>query len=293
MKLLHLFLLVGFLSLSRDFVEAQAAAPLSAASTITSSGASGGSGSYAPTFSADGRFLVFTSRANNLVTNDSNAIWLDVFVRNLVSGTSSLVSVNSSGIGGGDGNSFNPVISSNGQFIAFESVASNLVTNDTNGVNDVFVRDMTTGTTTLVSVATNAISSGNGASRFPVITPDGRWIGFESAASNLVMSDANGIKDVFIRDLQTGATFAASSGTQAPGVGSESPSISADGQRVAFASDAVLGSSKPSSKGEVYVRDFAGGYTLWASSNIYILTTSNVSARVRSFNPTLSADGRF
>src|SRR3989442_6346306 len=131
MKFLHLFRLVGLLGLSEDFVGAQVAAPLSAASTTTSSGASGGSGSYAPTFSADGRFLVFTSRANNLVTNDSNAIWLDVFVRHLVSGTTSLVSVNRSGIGGGDGNSFNPVISSNGQFIAFESAASNLVANDT------------------------------------------------------------------------------------------------------------------------------------------------------------------
>ena len=288
MKTLKLLLLAGCVGCWADFVCAQLSGPLGAASTTPLPGVSGGSGSYSPIFSADGRFLVFTSCANNLVTNDSNAIWLDVFARDLLIGTTALVSVNASGTGGGDGNSFNPTISSNGQFIAFESAASNLVAGDTNGLYDIFVRDLVAGTTTLVSVATNGISSGDGASRFPVITPDGRWVAFESSATNLVAGDANGIKDVFIRDLQTATTVRASTGSQGPATGSESPSISGDGQRVAFACDAVLGISKPKSKGEVYVRDFATATTVWASTNVYILGTS-----VRSYNPAMSVDGRF
>jgi Tol biopolymer transport system component len=288
MKAPALLLLVCSLAASPSLVRAQVSGPLNAASTTPLPGATGGSGSYSPGFSADGRFLVFASRANNLVTNDSNATWLDVFVRDLASNTTTLVSVNSSGTGGGDGNSFNPVISSNGQFIAFESAASNLVPGDTNGLQDIFVRDLIAGTTTLVSVSTNGTSSGDGASRFPVITPDGRWIAFESAATNLVAGDANGLKDVFVRDLQTGTTYRASTGSATPGSGSESPSVSADGQRIAFACDAVLGISKSKSKGDIYVRDLTTATTIWASTNIYNLGTG-----LRSYNPTLSADGRF
>jgi Tol biopolymer transport system component len=262
---------------------------MTAASTTPLPGVTGGSGSYSPGFSADGRFLVFTSRANNLVTNDSNAIWLDVFVRDLLTDTTTLVSVNSSGTGGGDGNSFNPMISSNGQFIAFETAASNLVMNDTNGVNDIYVRDMMAGTIMLVSVSTNG-TAGNGASRFPVITPDGRWVAFESTATDLVANDVNmnGMKDVFVRDLQTGQTFCASTGSVGPAIGSGSPSISADGQWIAFASDAVIGSAKSKSKGEIYVHDVGSGTTIWAGTNVY-----NLGASVRSFNPSISADGRF
>ena len=235
--------------------------------------------------------MVFTSSANNLVTNDNNLICLDVFVRDLMDNSTTLVSVNSSGVGGGNGNSCNPAISSNGQFIAFESAASNLAGNDTNGVSDIFVRDMVSHTTVLVSLNTNGTASGggtNGASRHPVITPDGQYVAFESTAINLVVGDANGLKDVFVRDLQAGVTFRASTGTQSPGNGSESPSISTNGQRVAFASDAVLLGSKPKSTGDVYVRDFASNNTIWVSTNIYTMASA-----VRSFNPDISADGRF
>lgn len=256
-------------------------------------GLSGGAASYSPTFSADGQFLVFTSHANNLVTNDSNEIWLDVFVRTLPDGPTVLVSVSRDGFGGGDGNSFNPSISSNGQFIAFESAAGNLAANDTNGVNDVFVRDMIAGTTTLISVSTNSASSGDRASRFPVFTPDGRWLAFESTASNLVADDTNSLKDIFVRDRENGVTFYASTGSSPPGTGSESPSISANGRWVAFASDAVFGSAKPRSTEEVYVRDLASGTTIWASTNAYGLASTNSSARVWSYYPAISSDGRF
>src|SRR5207247_5299142 len=106
---------------------------------------SGGGNSFTPSFSGDGRFVVFVSQANNLVTNDNLPPYLDVFVRDLANNRTTLVSVNSSGVGGGDGNSNFPIASSNGQFVAFESAASNLAGTDTNGASDVFARDLLAG----------------------------------------------------------------------------------------------------------------------------------------------------
>lgn len=291
MKIQGFLSFMGMTALSGAVMCAEASDPPIVATKIPLSGVAGGAGSYAPVFSADGRFLVFTSRANNLVTNDSNEIWSDVFVRDLVNNTTTLVSRSTNSFGGGNGNSINPVISSNGQFIAFESPANNLVPDDTNGLYDVFVRDLVAGTTVLVSVSTNA-GVGDGPSRFPVMTPDGRWVAFESTATNLAAGDVNGIKDVFLRDLQTGTTLRVSDGSVSPGVGSESPTLSADGRWVAFFSDAIFGSAKTKSKGEVYVRDVAGGTTTWASTNVYVLAT-NANTRLWSYNPAVSADGRF
>src|SRR4051812_36334645 len=138
-------------------------------------GLSGGGGSYAPQFSADGQWVVFTSRARNLVTNDNSNDRLNVYVYDLNSASTRLVSVNTSGTGGGNGNSFNPAISSNGQFIAFESSASDLVTNDHNRTVDIFLRDLVSGTTSLISLSLNAPTAANGASRKPTMTPDGRY----------------------------------------------------------------------------------------------------------------------
>ncbi len=123
----------------------------------------------------------------------------------------SLVSVNSTGTGGGNGDSLPVDLSTNGRYAVFESSASDLVPGDTNGATDVFVRDLAAGATLLVSVSTNG-GVGNGASRTSAMTPDGRYVAFVSAASNLVAGDTNGIPDVFVRDLQTGVTTLASIG---------------------------------------------------------------------------------
>ena len=158
--------------------------------------------SFTPSFSGDGRFVVFVSQANNLVTNDNLAPYLDIFVRDLVNNRTALVSVNSSGVGGGDENSNFPTISSNGQFIAFESAASNLAGADTNGATDVFVRDVQTGTTTRVS-ADFFGREANGVSGIGSISADGRYVAFHSAASNLVAGDANGTFDIYVRAVVT------------------------------------------------------------------------------------------
>jgi uncharacterized repeat protein (TIGR01451 family) len=143
-----------------------------------------------------GRFVAFLSRATNLVANDTNGTQ-DVFVRDLQTGTTSLVSINSAGTGSGDGGCNNPVISSDGRFVAFPSLATDLVASDTNGTRDIFVRDLQTGTTTLVSINSVGTGSGNGESDSSVISANGRLVAFESFASDLVANDTNGTTDVF------------------------------------------------------------------------------------------------
>jgi Tol biopolymer transport system component len=184
--------------------------------------------------------------------------------------------------------------------MAFESLASNLVTNDMNEVSDVFVRDVVSGMTRLVSVNAAGTGSGDGASSNPVITPDGRYVAFVSAATDLVADDTNGIPDVFVRDLQTGVTTLVSVGAQAAYVGSsqsDSPVISTNGQFVAFTSTATnLVTGATNWLGEVYVRDLVAGTTSWASSNavaVFNAATGSVSNRsTSSSGPVLTEDGR-
>jgi Tol biopolymer transport system component len=252
---------------------------------------SGAGGSFTPTFSGDGRFVVFVSQANNLVTNDNLARYLDVFVRDLALHRTLLVSVNSSGIGGGDGNSNLPTISSNGQFIAFESAASNLAGTDTNGAMDVFVRDMSAGTTRLVSVSTNGVSSGNGPSSSALITSDGRWVVFESSASDLVANDTNGVSDIFVRDLLNETTSLVSVGqTNA----SSSPNITPDGHLVAFLSPLTNPAPGSPLRAGVYVRDLQSNTTVWISAALTnVFAPAPAPWPLPGMSPVLSADGRF
>ena len=142
----------------------------------------------APAIGADGRWIAFVSSATNLAAGDTNGSQ-DVFVHDRQTGTTSRVSL---GQGGVQANSLsrNPAISADGGFVALESFAGNLVAGDTNGVSDVFVRDMQAGTTTRVSVATGG-AQGNGASGGAAISADGRWVVFGSSATNLVAGDTN------------------------------------------------------------------------------------------------------
>ena len=118
--------------------------------------------------SADGRFVAFSSEASDLVANDTNGTTGDVFVRDLQLGTTTLVSINRFGTGSGNGSSgWLSAISADGRFVAFSSLASDLVANDTNGTDDVFVRDLQLGTTTLVSINRFGTGSGNNSSFVP------------------------------------------------------------------------------------------------------------------------------
>jgi len=240
-----------------------------AGSVVGVDSTSGSGGSFAPVFSADGQHIVFISHANNLVTNDDHALFLDVFVRDLAVGTTRLASVQASGRGGGNGNSIEPSVSSNGQFIAFQSDAGNLVGNDGNGTGDVFLRDVTAGTTALVSVNAAGTDSGNGPSSHPRVSADGRFVVFESLASDLVPNDTNGLSDVFVRDRLMGTTILVS--VNSTGMGSaagksDSAGISPDGRWVVFVSTATnLVAGAINTLEKVYVRDLQTARTTWAS----------------------------
>src|SRR5207249_1758734 len=162
--------------------------------SVASDGTQANNVSSYSALSADGRFVAFQSDATNLVVDDTNGK-TDVFVHDRQTGTTERVSVGSGGGTQGTGNSGGffafPALSG-----AFQSDATNLVADDTNGATDVFVHDRQTGTTERVSVASGG-RQGNGFSAGPVLSADGRFVAFHSTATNLVAGDTNGATDVF------------------------------------------------------------------------------------------------
>jgi Tol biopolymer transport system component len=154
--------------------------------------------------SADGRYVAFVSQSDDLVSNDANGL-SDVFMRDLVTGQTILVSVNQDGTGSGNGMSTAPTISADGRFVAFQSMASDLVDHDDNDRNDVFVRDLLNGTTTLVSVNRLGTGSAKRGATEAVISADGRHVAFLSASPDLVIPVPER-NNVFVRDLELGET---------------------------------------------------------------------------------------
>ena len=280
------------------------ATPLQLVTTIDPSvgpPASGGGNSTSPIITPDGRYVLFASTADNLALTGSNTPFpaqnppkMNVFLRDRTNGTTTLVSVNLAGTGGGNGDSIPIELSTNGQYALFESTASDLVPGDTNNATDVFVRDLVNGTNILVSISTNG-GCANGVSGESAMTPDGRYVAFASTASNLVPNDTNGIRDIFVRDLQTGVTTLASPGAIAnpstgfPGGSSDSPQLTPDGRYVAFLSTATNLVPGVTTVGEVYVRDLTGAVTYLASGNAHALIASNAI----SYNQAISDDGQF
>ncbi len=151
---------------------------------------------YAPCISADGRYVGFGSWANNLVPDDNNGK-SDMFVHDRQTGVTTLVSANTAG-GVGNGNSGGQCSwSADGRYITFRSSATDLVSPDTNGQSAIFVRDMWTGQTRLVSVPNDG-SQANGPSDHPAMSADGRYVVYQSPASNLVDGDTDNLQDVFV-----------------------------------------------------------------------------------------------
>ncbi|MCZ8067601.1 MAG: beta strand repeat-containing protein [Microcystis sp.] len=247
------------------------------------------SNSFSPTISSDGRFVAFVSQATNLVPGDTNSAD-DIFVHDRQTGQTTRVSVASNGSQTGSFlDSISPTISGDGRFVAFVSEANNLVSNDTNSADDIFVHDRQTGQTTRVSVASNGAQTDSfGDSDSPVISGDGRFVAFVSRATNLVPSDTNSADDIFVHDRQTGQTTrvsVASNGTQANGHNA-TPSISADGRYVVFASSAT--NLVAGINGGIFLHDRQTGQT----TNV-VVGLGGAQGNGASSNPIISSDGRY
>ena len=220
-------------------------------------------------------------------TNDTQ----DVFVRNRQTGTTRRVSLGPGGAQG-DSSSSKSALSADGRFVAFTSNARNLVPGDTNDTQDVFVRNRQTGMTRRVSLGPGG-GQGNGSSGGSALSADGRFVAFQSDASNLVPGDTNGAADVFVRDRQTGTTRRVSlgpGGAQAGGDNCCSPvALSADGRFIAFESKAAnLVPGDTNLAADVFVRDRQTGMTRRVSPG-----PGGGQGDGSSAQPALSADGRF
>jgi Tol biopolymer transport system component len=226
----------------------------------------------ATSVSADGRFVAFASEAENLTPNDTNGV-RDIFVRDLATGKTQLVSVDTNGFSA-DGASTEPAISLDGRYVAFSCYADNLVAGDNNKAQDVFLRDLQLGVTTLVSVNTNGTGSNGGAAYSPIVSSNGRYVLFRSLARDLASGVFSG-ENLFLRDMQASTTYALSTF----GVNQLVPSMTPDGRFILYAalpSFAYLNSA-------LY---------LWDSQAANRVYTNNVVANSGSLSAiALSADG--
>jgi Tol biopolymer transport system component len=287
---------------------ALAAAPASAGVAVTttrvsvnSAGASGnpcsGCSSNGPvSISATGRFVAFDDNAPNLV-KDKRSYFYDVYVRDRVRGKTTRVSLSSTGAEGND-DSFFPSISANGRFVAFASLASNLVPGDRNHRGDIFVRDRKLGTTTRVSVNSAGKEANDGSIWLPAISDNGRVVAFFSRSTNLVPDDHNGIADFFVRDLKrdktTRVSVSSAGEEQTRGSGVEElgivPALSHNGRFVAFFSASPnLVEGDRNDTDDIFVRDRKLGET----TRVSVSSTGEEGNDTSLFFPSISANGRF
>ncbi len=260
--------------------------------SVASDGTEGNRDTLSAALSADGQFVVMTSLANNLVAGDTNAS-TDVFVHDMATGVTTRVSVSSTGQQSDAGSFSAPfsAITDDDNLVVFDSDADNLVAGDTNAATDIFVHDLSTGSTTLVSVSSAGVQ-GDDASINEVISGDGSAVAFSSFADNLVPDDTNGVPDLFVRHLATATTTLesrSSSGELGNDYSCCSKGISDDGRYVAFRSHASnLVSGDTNDQLDAFWRDTAAGVTVRAS-----VSSTDQQLGKGSANVTLSGDGRF
>ncbi len=256
-------------------------------SKATSGGSANGR-SQDPSISSNARYIVFDSTARNIVA-DKTTSYSDIFLYDRTTGNLTRINIPESD-SEADGHSGNAEISADGTVVAFASNASNLLDGDNEGFKDVFVYDRDDGTISRVSVASNGIA-GNGDSDNPDVSSNGRYIVFQSAASNLVTNDNNEQIDIFRYDRQTkniirvNYDFLAQEATDYDSI---DPVISDNGRYVAFETEAVLSPCDDNRDEDIYHRDITDSLTTLASVTYYGCVANN-----RSHHPSISGDGRF
>lgn len=271
--------------------------------SVNSAGTASGNGtSFGGKISADGRYVVFTSQASDLVANDTNT--RDVFVRDLQTNTTKRVSTNAAGNGGGNGESFGGIVDKGGRFVVFATRATNLsALPDTNQFAEVFIYDIQADSKRLLTVNATGTGTGGGAALAGndhgveySISADGRFVAFMSQQTSLVTNDTNRTgDDVFLYNIATQTKSLVSvnlAGTSGASGGSFKPTISDDGRYVAFesmANDLVSTADEPGGfTTDIFLRDVVKGETYLVSLNRAGTRTGNRS----SFQPLITSDGK-
>ena len=241
---------------------------------------------FGAVLSPGGRYVAYASAATTLAGGDRNGV-SDVFVHDLRTRRTWRASVSTEGAES-DGPSMKPSISANGRIVAFPSSASNLVPDDGNGVQDVFVRDRVSGTTQRVSIG--RAGEANATSLAALVSADGRVVVFSSDASNLVPDDRNRALDVFVADRATGAVSRISVGPFDESTHrSEASSVDAHGAVIGFRSYAPnLVYADWNGKADVFVHDRRSG----ALERVNV-SSAGVEANAATFRGMVSGDGRF
>lgn len=255
--------------------------------SLSPTGHTGGSASYSPCLSADGRFVAFESESANLVPDDTNG-FADIFVYDLITGNLERASVSSL-----ERQADLPCevssISGDGRFVAFESYATTLAPSSNPGVREIFVRDRLSGQTFIASPGLNGLPA-NGSSGNASFSLDGSRVAYHSWSDNLAPNDSNGGLDVFVYDLAADEVILASLTSEGLGANGPStqPTLSGDGRLVAFHSDAhnlVPGDTNTYS--DCFVRDLVTGQI-----EIVSLSTSGTLANEESGRAVITANGR-
>ncbi|MAW60577.1 MAG: calcium-binding protein, partial [Planctomycetes bacterium] len=256
--------------------------------SLDSAGNEGNAWSDIVDMSPDGRFLTFESDASNLVAGDTGSR-VDIFVHDRLTGQTVRASINSLGQAPNK-DCVRPVISDNGRYVAFETLASNMFVGDVNGQSDVFVHDLLTGKTEHVNINSQG-EPGNDFGCNASMSADGRFIAFHGHSTNLVPNDTNADRDAFLHDRLTGLTERISVSTNGDeGAGSSGdPILSADGMIVAFQSSAPnLVAGDTNGTRDIFVRDRQAGTTVRVS-----VSSTGGEANDHSQEAAVSADGRF
>lgn len=257
--------------------------------SVSATGAEGDDESFAGYASLDGRYVAFGSEAANFGMGGTSG-YSQVYVKDRQDGALELITATPGGAPA-MGHSDPEDISDDGRYVVFYSWAPDLVPGDTNDSPEVFLRDRVSGTTTRVAVST-AGTPGDKSSGGSSMTPDARYIAFSSESTNLVAGDTNGLADIFLRDLQQGTTERlnlSSAEAQATGGGAFLPRLSDDGRYVVFESRAVdLVPDDTNAKADIFLRDRVLGTTARVS-----LSDAGGQAEGESYNADVSADGRF
>ena len=241
--------------------------------------------SHGRALSRNARWLVFSTGASNLASGGGGN---QIYILDRATQTTSLVSVSSAGTSG-NGTSLNPTVSSDGRFVAFYSVSTNLVENDRNNVADIFVRDRVSATTVRASVGPNGIEASVD-STFPTISGDGRMVAFASTAPEFAPALSGGHQQIYVRDLAAGTTELVSrSATGLPGVGSSrEPALSADGRYIAFQSGANNLVAHPThSLADIFVLD-----RQTSTMEHVAIRSDGTTSNAPSILPSISDDGR-